>query len=849
MKLKYTYGVLCLVLAVVLFLSKFNIKDFDEQNKLEQKSQPSDFFFHQRAYPDEAINLKAYNNGLKEVRQRKEDQKKSTGSLVDWEYIGPGNIGGRINAVIVHPTDTNIIYAGCAAGGIFKTTDAGLNWQPLFDDFSYLAIGDLTFNPLNPNTVFAGTGDPNISGYPFVGDGIYKSSNGGETWQHLGLSEVGIVSRMYISPTDTNLIYVAAMGIPFEQNPHRGLYRSSDGGQSWQQVLFVDTDAGIIDLVVNPENDQTVYAASWNRIRNNSISTIWGNDAKIWKSTNGGNTWSVLGGGLPTGYNGRIGLTISELDTNLLYAVYANTASDIGGLYKTMDAGNSWTSIPVGSPLSWAYSGFGWYFGQIRINPYDNDELFVLGVDLYRSNNAGTNWSAVGPNWATNQFYADKHDLVYFDAQTIYCTTDGGLYKSMDGGNSWRDIDNIPNTQFYRVTCDPHNPGSYAGGAQDQGTLYGSANGFYTWERMLGGDGFQPLFDYNTPGIKYAEMQNGALRYLTPQMTYWYPFTNGLSGAERRSWDMPFIMSQQDPTRLYVGTYRVHKHNHAPYGTWSPISPDLTDGINSKFHVISCLSESDLDTMIFYAGTSDGNVSRTLDGGQTWDAIYQILPDRYVTSVKASPNFQNAVFVSHSGYRDNDYIPYIHYSNDYGATWTDITGDLPQMAVNDLIVLEGFADQVIVAATDGGVYFTDNQGVKWARLAYDMPIVPVYDIDYDPFYQRVIAGTYARSMISISLDSIMTIVSVEEHIKPSTTKELKAYPNPARDFIKISDIPEDTRELLLISTDGRIVKHIPIEDQKSTIVIDVQDLKAGIYSIVARSEVERRSTKVSVLRK
>lgn len=813
--------------------------------KLNHKNTPSDFFFHQRAYPDASIDIKAYKDGLSQVRSEIEKKNSVYPSQISWFSEGPGNIGGRINEIIVHPSDSSIMYAGSAAGGIFKTIDGGQNWESIFDDHAYLAIGELVFDPQDPDIIYVGTGDPNITGYPFIGNGIYKSSDAGQTWEHLGLSEVGIVSKISIDPNNSNLIYVAAMGLPFEQNIHRGLYKSTNGGLSWNKVLYLSDNAGIIDLIVVP-NSQTIYAAGWNRIRNNSVSILYGQQSKLYKSTNGGSTWNVLTNGLPTSVMSRIGLCMSASDTSLLYAVITNTGLDVGGVYKTTDAGASWTSLPVGTPLSYAYAGFGWYFGQIRISPYNNNELFILGIDLYKSTDGGLNWNAVGPNWATNDFYADKHDLIYVDSLTIISSTDGGLYKSLDGGDNWTDNDNITNTQFYRVAIDPHNPGYYAGGAQDNGTLYGSISNYNSWQRINGGDGFQPLFDYNNPNIMYSEMQDGLLYYKNGGS--WFYFGTGIYSNDRRAWDMPIIMSSHSPSVLYTGTYRIYKNSSAPTGSWVLLSPDLTDGISNKFHVISCLDESSIDAAVLYAGTSDGNVSRSLNGGANWDAIYTGLPDRYVTSIKASPNFVNSVFVSHSGYRDNEFIPHVHKSVDYGNTWVDISGDLPQISVNDLVILEGYADQVILAATDGGVYFTDNGGQKWARLSDDMPIIPIYDIEYDSYLHKIIVGSYARSMISISIDSLLTIVSIDE---PEITKpgpEVFIYPNPASSIINISGIFENIGTAMIVSTQGEIVKSIDIQNQQDIVTVNVEDLKPGIYSVVIDSGLGRKSGKFSIVR-
>jgi hypothetical protein len=341
-------------------------------------------------------------------------------------------------------------------------------------------------------------------------------------------------------------------------------------------------------------------------------------------------------------------------------------------------------------------------------------------------------------------------------------------------------------------------------------------------------------------------MQDGLLYYKNGGN--WLYFGTGISSNDRRSWDMPIIMSSHNPAILYTGTYRIYKNSNAPTGSWASISPDLTKGINNKFHVISCLAESSIDSSVLYAGTSDGRISRSLNGGTNWNAVYAGLPNRFVTSVKASPNFVNSVFVSHSGYRDNEFIPHLHRSLDYGDTWVDISGDLPQIAVNDLVILEGYGDQVILAATDGGVYFTDNGGSKWARLGLDMPIIPIYDIEYDTYFHKVVAGSYARSMISISIDSLLTLVSID---KPSIAKpgqEVFVYPNPASSFIHISGLPQNIEQAMIVSLQGEIVKGIDSRIQHDVITVNVEGLKPGVYTVIVESGSGRKSGKFTIVR-
>lgn len=742
------------VATAFIFIPKI-LLDKKLASKIEKKYGPADFFYFQRSFPGDQFPYKTYLELLENESQLVRSEKNNESAA--WRLEGPANIGGRINVVVAHPDNDQILYVGCVAGGIFKTTDGGLHWNPIFDQYSYLSIGTLTLDPVNPDIIYAGTGDPNIGAYVFVGNGVYRSSNGGETWEHLGLEEVGIVSKIAVNPQNTNEIYVSAMGLPFVRNNDRGLYKSTNGGQTWEQILFVSDNAGIIDMVMDPQSPEIIYAASWNRIRNNHESFVTGPDAHIYRTTNGGTDWEILTSGLPEGEFSRIGLTINKNNSNQLLAIYVGTDLETHGIYQTNNAGQTWSEVSTSSLPGDELGGFGWYFAKIRINPFNPQQFFLLGVDLYRTDNQGQNWQMSGPIWYTYEFHADKHDLIFIDENSIIVSTDGGLYRSDDGGENFTDIENIPNTQFYRIAINPNNPGFYAGGAQDNGTSYGNYLETENWIKIFGGDGFQPVFHPSNPNIMYVETQNGGLRFSEDAFSEdgWFDdFTMGIQSSDRRSWDMPLIMSPHDPGTLFTGTYRVYKISNSPNGQWNPISPDLTEGTASRYHVITSLSQSAINAGLIYTGASDGYVHRTLNGGTNWDNISTNLPVHYVTGVYASPSVENRVYVSHSGYRENEYVPHLHLSENNGDTWQDISGDLPQFAVNRLLIIPGEADTVLFVATDGGVYHTFNGGTNWLRTGISMPVIPVYDLAFEPVNRRVIAGTHARSMMSISLDSL-----------------------------------------------------------------------------------------------
>jgi len=731
-----------------------------ENPGVSAKHGPSDHFYLQRSYPDNQFSQKTYLKGMKIATELANQRSNSPGFDSDWETQGPGNAGARVNAVLVHPTDPTTIYLGYSGGGIFKTTDNGNTWNPIFDDQPYLAIGDMAFHPNDPETIFVGTGDPSITGYPFIGNGIFKTTDGGTTWTNLGLSETFIISKIIIDPTNPDIIYAGTMGLPYQRTNDRGLYKSIDGGQSWNQVLFVSDDTGVIDLVIHPTNPDILFAGIWTRIRNNQESTLTSFGHKVYRSLDGGANWQPLANGLPIGNGSRISLSQSQQNPNTFFACFTTPSHQFDGIFKTTDNGDSWEQIAdEGTPfVNNCMFGFGWYLGRLRVNPFNDNEMFVLGVPLVYSTDGGFTWGEAAPL----NVHVDNHAITFANDGSVILGNDGGAYRRPPNSSTfWEDIENIPATQVYRVGYNPFEPDTYYGGTQDNGTKSGSANSINNWETIRGADGFQTAFNPDDSLNFYAETQNGGIA-VTNNGNNFANATSGIVSSDRRNWDMQYFISPHQSDNLYTGTYRVYKTTNR--GTsWSPISPDLTDGIifAPNFHTISTLEESTLSEGTIYVGTTDANVWRTTDDGATWEEIKQGLPERYVTSVKASPVFSETVYTTLSGYRDNENTPFVFRSIDQGTTWENIAGDLPPIAINDILILPGHQDSVLVVANDAGVYASLNAGINWERLGGNFPMIPVYDLVYNPINNQVVAASHGRSILSFDLENIGLFESVQ----------------------------------------------------------------------------------------
>ena len=539
----------------------------------------------------------------------------------------------------------------------------------------------------------------------------------------------------------------------------------------------------------------------------------------------------MLGGGLPNFPVSRIGLAISQQNPAKLYAAVTSSTYYHEGLYLSIDTGNTWTKQAALNLPSDFNGGFGWYFGQVRVNPLNDNEVWMLGVDIYASSNSGVSFTQAAPRWFTYEVHADKHDLTFYKPGGILLATDGGIYKGNGLLNSnaanWYDIDLIPNNQFYRIAINPHESEIYAGGLQDNGTTEGSHAQLANWSRVFGGDGFQMIYDPVDTNVFYCETQFGNLyAFDTLNLVYNYDFDQGVSS--NRNWDMPFIMSRFNRKKLYCISDKVYITTNGPNGSFLPVHTGiLNTGTSILFNSFgSALCEAKMDSNMLYAGTGDGKVWRINPSTGIKFDITSGLPNRYVTAITTSATDSAMVIVTHSGYLDFQNTPHIHISTDFGRRWVAINGNLPPFALNDVEILENTNDSVIFVASDVGVYVTYDQGTNWLRVGGNMPMIPVNDIAIDYPANRLIAGTFARSMQSFDIDSIVTpLVTGSREIY--VEDQLNIYPNPARDFVNINSGDLNINSVNVLSLNGKLVQQIRGFNGKQR--IDVSQMESGIY--------------------
>lgn len=769
----------------------------------EDPHSPEDWMYRQRAFPHGRIRKDIY---LQAMQQWQALDNARDLNQQDWESAGPLNIGGRITSLAVDPTNENIIFIGAASGGIFKTTDGGQNWSPVFDRETSLSTGDLAIAPSNPQIIYVGTGEANAGGgsLAYDGAGIFKSTNGGSSWESLGLENNGSTGKVIIHPQNPNRVYVATMGQLFNNNPDRGLYRTNNGGQSWEQILYISDSTGVIDLAMHPTQPNILLAASWERIRRPNRRQYGGSTSAIYRSNDGGDHWEKLN--LPIAANrslGRIGLAISPVNPNRVYAYVADGENDLLlGIYRSDDLGENWTSLTLDGI---SQVPFMWWFGKIYADPIDADLIYICGLELHQYRIGDAQWQTI-----MNGSHVDQHALFIEPENRDYLLlgNDGGLYRGTgDFRNSWTHFKNLPITQFYTAEVDYSQPERLFGGTQDNGSLRRRTdNG--QWEQILGGDGFVNLVDPSNSRYVYAESQYGNFRRSTSGGDQ---FSNGTpleSLSENKNWKTPVVLDPNTPSTVYYGAQRVYRSKDRARN-WQAISPILTEtpaGSNLVYGTLSSLAVSPADSRIIYAGTDDGSLYITTNGGVNWSQIDQGLPRRWITSISAHPTDPDVAYITFSGYRWNEYLPHVFRTADQGQSWTDISAGLPEIPANDLVINPELPDQLFLA-TDAGVFYSNDEGLNWEILGQKLPKVVVNDLVYHQPTQTLAAGTYGRSMYQILIDN--QPLSTDNR-QDEVSAKVAAFPNPFRDQCHIRiELPETEMITVSIFTlEGKLIQQL-----------------------------------------
>jgi len=736
---------------------------------------PNPWFHAKRAFPQGEIPREEWRRAQLQATALREESDARDGT---WIARGPTNVGGRITDIAVDQTDPNTVYAAAAEGGVLRSRDGGASWTPLFDEQASLSMGALAIDPTDPNVIYAGTGEVNPGGGSVAdgGVGIFRSDAQGDTWEPLGLEDTGSIGRIRIDPTDPNRIFVAAMGHLWDDTPERGVYRTTDGGQSWDLVFSSNDSTGCVDLIMRPDDPDVLLAAMWERIRRPEGYRYGGPGCAVYRTDDGGDTWSLVGGGLPgpSSNGGRIGLSLCDAQPDVMHAIYADRVGYFDGLYRSTNGGNSWSRTNDGS-LSGVFASYGWWFGNVRTHPVDPDRIFVLGLYFYRSTNGGSSYGS-----ADGGMHVDHHGLDFASGANpvIYEGNDGGVYRSTNGGTAWTKLYDLPITQIYRVALDANNSDALYCGTQDNGTNRTLTGGTSDWTHIYGGDGFQALVHPGNSNRIWAQYQYGNVAYSSNGGGSWSGATSGISSGDRKNWNCPLV---QDPTNAdtrYFGTNRMYRS--VSNTSWTVISWDLTDGPHSGNSgqvngTLTTLAVSPLDGDVLWAGSDDGLVHVSTNGGGAWTDVSADLPERWITSVRTDPFSRETAYVTISGFRWAEPLPHVFRTIDLGASWEAISGNLPEAPANEIIP-DPITPGRYYVATDVGVYETVNGGTSWSALGTNLPNVVVNALALDPINHVLFAATYGRSFFSYELDEIVVVEEVDDRL--ANGRLLVAAPNP-----------------------------------------------------------------------
>src|SRR6202171_1706414 len=714
-------------------------------------------------------------SALTAQEQKTDDKAQTKDPLENMKFrnLGPAVGGGRVSAVVGIPGKPGVYYAGAGGGGVWLTQDGGLSWKAIFEKESTASIGAIALAPSNPNLVWVGTGENNPRNDVITGKGVYFSPDAGATWKHMGLRDAGQISNIVIDPNNPNNVFVGVLGHVWGPNAERGVFRTTDGGNTWKKVLFIDEDTGVSSLVMDPGNPMVLFAGLWRMRRYPWALDSGGTTGGIFRSVDGGNTWKKLTEGLPDTATGRIGLGAAPSNPRHIYAL---VESKKGTLYDTTDLGDHWKMVSNNHSLA----ARGFYFSELVVSPQEENKIYFLSYNIMVSEDGGKT-----ARNTTARVHVDHHAL-WIDPENpnrIINGNDGGVYVSADAGRTWRYLDNLPIEQFYSVAEDDETPYNLCGGLQDNNGWCGPSNSLsgggitgFDWYTVTGGDG-----EYVVPArgkgthVIYTDSQNGAIQRLnneTGMSNSIRPYLHGVQAMKpsdlkyRFNWTSPIGVSSTDPNEVYLGGNVLFRSTDGG-GHWTPISPDLTRNDKTKQQssggpiwldlsgaktvgAILSFSISPLDPKTIWAGTDDGVIQVTHDGGQHWDNVTANIPNLpqwgRLQQIEASPSDINSAYAAVDFHEVENNKPYAFKTHDGGKSWTAINQGLPQDDPARVIRENPNRKGFLVLGTDTGLFYSSDDGAHWTALKNNFPTAPVYDIKFIKKSHDLVVATHGRGL-------------------------------------------------------------------------------------------------------
>ncbi|MFZ9504114.1 MAG: WD40/YVTN/BNR-like repeat-containing protein [Cyclobacteriaceae bacterium] len=791
---------------------------------------------------------------------------------LEWRSIGPFR-GGRSASVTGVPGKPNLYYFGSTGGGVWRTTDGGNTWDNISDGYFGGSIGSVAVSTWDNNVIYVGGGEATVRGNVSYGYGMWKSTDAGKTWTPSGLKNSRHIPKIQIHPKNPDLVYVAVLGDLFKSSDERGVYRSKDGGKTWERILFANADAGAVDLCMDPNNPRIIYASTW-RIRRTPYSLESGGEGSaLWKSTDGGDSWTNISTneGMPKGTWGIVGVSVSPVNSNRVYAIIEN---DLGGVYRSDDAGKSWRRMNEDRNLRQR----AWYYSKIMADTKDEDMVYVMNVAYHRSKDGGKTFQAF------NAQHGDHHDLWISpeDNQRMAIADDGGGQVSFDGGENWSTYMNQPTAQFYRVTTDNSFPYRIYGAQQDNSTVRiphrtdGGTIGLQDWQTTAGGESGHLAVDPTDNEIVYGGSYDGYLESQnhrnneSRRINPWpdLPMGHGAEGAKYRfQWNFPIFFSPHNPKKLYAASQNLHVSYNGGE-SWDIISPDLTRNDPSKmgssggpitkdntsveyYCTIFAVAESPFEKDLIVAGSDDGLLHITRDGGKEWKKITPPLPEwSMFNSVEFDPFVKGGIYVAATRYKLGDYQPYLYKSKDYGATWTKITDGIDAGHFTRVLRADPKRAGLLYAGTESGMYISFDDGNSWRPFQLNLPIVPITDLTLKN--DNLIAATQGRSFWLI--DDLTPLHQLNDNVaksdvhlykpmpsyrmgsgwgwgRPSKT-EGKNHPGGVMIHYYVKDTAKIAAALEIMDKDGKLIKKYSTKPDRKAKEEQLPKLKPGMNRFV-----------------